>query len=95
MGTYRLTDAAEDDLVGIHQYGARQWGIEQADRFFWQLYEHFETLAESPYLYTAVDYIREGYRRSVCGAHSVYYRVDGDVVVITAILRAQDVDRRL
>jgi len=95
MGTYRLSDAAEDDLVGIHQYGARQWGIEQADHYFWQLFEHFDVLAANPLLYNAVDHIRKGYRRSVFGAHSIYYRIENDVVVITAILRAQDVDRRL
>lgn len=31
MGSYRLSDEAEDDLVGIHQYGVRKWGVGQAD----------------------------------------------------------------
>jgi toxin ParE1/3/4 len=43
-------------------------------------------------LYQAVDDIREGYRRSVCGVDSIYYRVDGDIVEIMAILGQQDVD---
>ncbi len=26
MGNYKLSDEAQDDLVGIHQYGVRKWG---------------------------------------------------------------------
>ena len=95
MGSYRLSDEAEDDLVGIHQYGVRKWGVEQADRYYWQLFEHFDALAENPFLYMAVDHIRLGYRRSVCGKHAIYYRVNGDLVEIMAILRAQDIEPRL
>lgn len=95
MGTYRLSDAAEDDLVEIHQYGARQWGIAQADRYFWQLIAHFDALADDPLLYPSVDHIRKGYRRSVCGKHAVYYRVKGDVAEVMAVIRAQDIDGRL
>ena len=39
-----------------------------------------------------VDEIREGYRRSVCGVDSIYYRVEGGIVEIMAILGQQDVD---
>jgi len=41
-------------------------------------------------LYQAVDDIRAGYRRSVCGIDSIYYRVDGDTVEIMNILGRQD-----
>lgn len=43
----------------------------------------------------AVDDIRPGYRRSVCGVDSIYYRVVGDVVEIIRILGQQDVDEWL
>jgi len=46
----------------------------------------------NPILYQAVDEIREGYRRSVRGIDSIYYRVDGDTVEIMAIFGQQDVD---
>jgi toxin ParE1/3/4 len=49
-------------------------------------------LAEQPFLYQAVDDIRGGYRRSVCGVDSIYYRVKGDTVEIMAILGQQDID---
>lgn len=95
MGTYKLSDEAEDDLTSIHRYGVRLWGVEQADLYYWQFIEHFNVLAEDPLLYNAVDHIRAGYRRSVCGKHAVYYRIRGEVVEIMAIIRAQDIEGRL
>ncbi len=53
-------------------------------------FDRFEQLAKQPYLYQAIDYIREGYRHSVCGIDTIYYRVDGDSVEIMSILGRQD-----
>ena len=39
--------------------------------------------------------ILPGYRRSVCGVDSIYYRVIDDVVEIMRILGRQDADGRL
>ncbi len=52
-------------------------------------FDHFEQLAEQPLLYPVSD-IREGYRRSVCGVDSVYYRIEGETVEIMAIIGQQD-----
>jgi toxin ParE1/3/4 len=41
-------------------------------------------------LYPAADEIREGYRRSVCGVDTIYYRVVDDAVEIMAIIGRQD-----
>ena len=43
-------------------------------------------------LYQAVDDIREGYRRSVCGTDSIYYRIEENTVEIMCILGQQDID---
>lgn len=40
----------------------------------------------------AVDEIRTGYRRSVCGVDSIYYRVMDDVVDTMRVLDRQDVE---
>ena len=49
-------------------------------------------MAEQPQLHQAVDDIREGYRRSVCGVDSIYYRIVDDTVEIMCILGQQDAD---
>jgi toxin ParE1/3/4 len=43
-------------------------------------------------MYQAVEFIRKGYRRSVCGVDSIYYRIEGDTVEIMNILGRQDTD---
>jgi len=45
-----------------------------------------------PLAYPAVDEIRVGFRRSVCGAASIYDRVAGDTVEVMAIIGQQDLD---
>ena len=34
MGSYRLTEDAEADLIRIHQWGVRTHGIERADQYY-------------------------------------------------------------
>jgi toxin ParE1/3/4 len=92
MAIYRISEDAKADLRRIYRRGIREYGEALADQYYDAFFDRFEELAEQPYLYQAVDEIREGYRRSVCGVDSIYYRVDGDTVEIMAILGQQDVD---
>ncbi len=95
MGSYKLSDEAKIALVRIHQHGVRQFGEAQADEYYFSLIERFEQIAEHPFLYPAVNHIREGYRRSVCGVDSIYYRIKGEQVEIMNILGRQDTDDTL
>jgi toxin ParE1/3/4 len=90
MRKYRLAKRAEDDLIAIAQYGDEHFGVAQSNRYRNKLKQRFSVLAELPQLYPAVEHIRPGYHRSVCGAHSIYYRVEADGVEIIRILKHQD-----
>ena len=92
MANYRLTENAELDLIRIHQRGVRNFGEQQADEYYWTFFDRFDQITKQPLSYPAVDDVRPGYRRSVCGADSIYYRIDGEQVVIIAILGRQDVN---
>jgi len=92
MANYRIAEDAKADLRRIYRRGVREYGEAQADQYYDAFFDRFEALAEQPILYQAVDDIRDGYRRSVCGADSIYYRVDGDTVEVMAILGQQDAD---
>jgi toxin ParE1/3/4 len=93
MGEYRLSRSARNDLTAIAQYGDEHFGVAQSDRYRDQLKQRFSVLAEQPTLYPAIVHIRPGYRRSVCGAHSIYYRIDAQSVEIVRILKHQDVSK--
>lgn len=95
MPNYHLSEAAKEDLISIAQYGDENFGVVQSDYYRDQLKRRFLVIAERPLFFPAVDHIRAGYRRSVCGVHSIYYRVGGDGVEIIRIIGRQDIDRNL
>jgi toxin ParE1/3/4 len=92
VGDYRLSEDAKADLIRIYRRGVQEFGETQAEAYFSAFFERFDMLAEQPLAYPAVDEIRSGYRRSVCGADSIFYRVKGDHVEIMAIIGQQDLD---
>jgi len=92
VGSYRLSENAKADLIRIYRRGVREFGEDQAEKYFDGFFERFVILAEQPLVYPAVDDIRDGYRRSVYGADSIYYRVAGDNIEIMAIIGQQDLD---
>ena len=91
MADYRLSNAAKEDLIRIHQYGADKFGLAQADKYFDSLFEYFEIISQRPFSFESVDYLRKGYRRCVCGSESIYYKIAQDgIVEIMAIIGKQD-----
>ncbi len=90
MAKYRLSNEARIDLIRIHHYGVERFGMVQADKYFDSLFEYFDIIAQRPFSFESVDYIKKGYRRCVCGADSIYYKVNDDIVEIMAIVGRQD-----
>ena len=95
MPSFRLSESAKEDLVKIAQYGDEYFGTAQSDRYRDQLNQRFFVLAEQPLLYPSVDHIRRGYRRSVCGAHSIYYRIQDSTIEIVRVLGQQNLEDAL
>jgi len=92
MGRYNLSCAAAADFEAIFEYGIENFGLEQAITYQNGLTQRFEALADRPEQYPAVEHIRSGYRRSVFEAHSIYYRIQADGVLIVRILGQQSLD---
>lgn len=95
MGHYRFSEGAAHDFDQIYDFGIDEFGLDQATKYQNRLKQRFSELADTPLLYPAVEHIREGYRRSVCGVHSIYYRIEGQGVVIVRILGRQDPKKAL
>jgi len=90
MARYKLSNAAQEDLIRIHQYGIKTFGMTQADKYFDMFFDYFDIIAQRPFSFESVDYIKVGYRRCVCGSDSIYYKVNNDIVEIMAIVGRQD-----
>ncbi len=95
MAKYRLSNEAKEDLIRIHQYGAKRFGMDQADKYFESFFEYFDIIAERPYSFESVEFIKKGYRRCVCGSDSIFYRINDDLVEIMAIVGRQDLNNIL
>lgn len=90
MAKYRLSNAAKEDLIRIHHYGVKKFGMNQADKYFDSFFEYFDIIAQQPFSFESVDYIKKGYRRCVCGSDSIYFRIADDIVEIMTIIGRQD-----
>lgn len=90
MAIYKLSSGAEVDLYRIWLYGVHTFGVNKADKYYHAFFHQFDLIAQDPLIYPAVDYIKKGYRRGVSGVDSIYYRINGDIVEIMAIIGRQD-----
>jgi len=95
MAKYRLSNEAKADLIRIHQYGVEKFGMAQADKYYNSFFEYFDIITQRPFSFESIDYIRNGYRRCVCGVDSIYYRIRNGTVEIMAIVGRQDLTKIL
>ena len=92
MPKYKLSNVAKEDLIRIHHYGVKKFGIDQADKYFDSFFEYFEIVVQRPFSFESVDFIQKGYRRCVCGSDSIYYKTNNGIVEIMAIIGRQDLN---
>ncbi len=89
---YKLTNKADADLQRLYEWGLDNHGLEKANSYFDGIVERFHQIGRTPMMWQGVDHIRQGYRRSVFGVHSIYYHIlDDKSVEIARILRAEDI----
>lgn len=90
MPNYRISEVAKEDLIRIYQYGRSQFGEKQADKYFDAFFDKFELIAERPYSFESVEFIKAGYRKCNSGVDSIFYRIINDTVEIMTIIGRQD-----
>ncbi len=95
MSSYRLSNSAKEDLILIHHFGVEKFGLAQADKYFDSFFHCFGIIAKQPFAFESVDYIKEGYRRCVCGFDSIYYKINKNTVEIMARTGSQDLNNIL
>ncbi|MDC6389582.1 type II toxin-antitoxin system RelE/ParE family toxin [Maribacter sp. PR1] len=95
MAEFRISNTAREDLIRIHHYGVKKFGITQADKYFESFFEYFEIISERPFSFESVDFIKKGYRRCVCGSDSIFFKVNEDIVEIMTTIGRQDLNNIL
>ncbi len=94
-GRYRLSGAADGDLERLYAWGIDRFGLHAADQYYDGLIARLQSIAQSPLIWQKVDHIRAGYRRSVYGAHSIYYLLEDNMVLIVRVLGRESPDSSL
>ena len=64
--------------------------MRQSDVYYESFFREFETICERPYSYEAIDHIKKGYRRCVCGSDSIYFKINESTIDIMTIIGKQD-----
>ena len=83
---YRLSHKAESDISNIARYTIEQFGIEQARTYRDSLIACFQSLGETPRIGRKADNIRDGYRRFDHRSHVIFYKSDGQDILIIRVL---------
>ncbi len=93
---YRLSPQATEDIFQLHAYGARTFGITQADTYLSELLDAFDSIEKFPEIGRDISILRAGYRRHEFKRHSIFYKIEDNRVVIIRVLdNRRDADRHL
>jgi toxin ParE1/3/4 len=80
-----LSEAADADLVDIGVYTIEQWGMGQADIYVGGLIAQMNAVAAGEAHAAKITMIA-GMNRVRSGLHHIYYRIEGDAIIVIRIL---------
>ncbi len=96
MQRYRLTLAADADLVHIWNYTAKTWGQNQAGRYLKQLERCFVNLAKSPKKSRSRDEILPDLFSYQEGKHVIFFKkLPLDIIILRVLHERMDIPRHL
>lgn len=77
---------AEQDLEEIWLYTYGKWGEKQADKYLRELQQVMETILGNPKIGATYDYADIPYRYYSFNHHVIWYRLDGENILVVRIL---------
>jgi toxin ParE1/3/4 len=86
MSGYRLSRRADQDLIDIYLYTLDRFCLSQAENYVRGITDCFEMLSGNPHIGRLADNIRKNLRRHEHDSHVIFYRDDGEAVLILAVL---------
>lgn len=95
MVDFILSESAKTDLKNIYRFGYKNFGEQQAEKYYDGLIACFAEIAKNPLQFQQVPEVGRGYHRCVNISESIYYRMVNNRVEIMAIIGKQDTSTRL
>jgi len=84
--TIQLTVDAEQDIEDIYYYTITNFGEQQAEYYYSGLSDHFIYIAENLTIGRDFSFVKKKLLRSNFESHAIYYRQEGDGILILRIL---------
>lgn len=84
---FRLSSAAEEDIIGIAEQGVRLFGPAQARQYHDDLFTIFDLIAENPRMARERFELSPPMRIHPFKAHLIVYRVEGDGSILVVRVR--------
>ena len=91
MNEHRLSEAAEQDLREMYEFGFWEFGELQADKFYNQLFDRIELITNSPLLGKAAEGIYPELRRFEFTPYVVFYQVKTYGIYVLRLLRQSQI----
>lgn len=95
MGTYHLTLAAEEDLLGIWDYTCRRWGPGQADTYLDQIEACCAAIGDGSAREKVSDALPMNVRVLRCEHHYLFWIIGDRPIVIAILHERMDLVARL
>jgi len=91
MNEYRLSEDAEHDLAEMYRRGFWQFGEQQADKFYHQLFDSLELLAAFPQSGRTAEDIHPGLRRVEFNPYVIFYLPRDYGVYVLRLLKQRQI----
>ena len=90
MARYKITKKAVEDLTSIWDYTCHTWSENQADKYYFELLNDCQTLAENRILGKAYEDINKEIFGYKSGQHIIFYRILNETEIeITRFLHSR------
>ncbi len=86
---YQLTVKATEDLTDIWQYTFHAWSESQADKYFSELIEACQILANNPNLGKNYPNITTNYFGYLINKHIIFYEISDEGILVIRILHGR------
>ena len=91
-----FSPAARNDIEGIYDYTAQNWGVAQAEHYVGALRDTCHGLAAGNQRGRDIGHVRAGYRKKASGSHFIFYQeLSSGIEIVRVLHQRMDFERHL
>lgn len=97
MSAYIIREKALEDINNIWIYTAKNWSVEQADRYYNLIYDEIEYIVSNFEMARDFGKIRKSYRFSKVKSHLIFFKKDknNEIEVVRVLHERMDIASKL